>query len=413
MPPHTSPPGTAGGPAPSRVRAWLSASGSRTGGSPWHDVRAAGTPLVTAAPHHPDLRSVTFVWRSGAELDGVHLQLNRVTDKSDARKGLMTRVGEDAWALTLLLPATYRGSYTFSEIPRGMLAECLPRLGTRWSGLENHSDPFNTAPRLHGRGTLEASVLALDQAPAQDEWAGSVARPAGHLFCDSRVVAGRERRVRLYLPPVDRSRPLGLLVVTDAEVWLDRMGLLGAIDSATESGRIRPFAVLGIDNLDIPDRIAILGGRSRLVEETARRLIPQVRGDHPGPAWAGRERTVMAGQSLGGVTALMAAITAPDVFGAVLAHSPSMWWTPDARRRPADLTEHGASWVTRRVLADPPADVRVRLGVGSLEGPMVPHVRRLHDGLVSAGVDSELMTYTGGHDLAWWRGALIDGLAAL
>ncbi|WP_170175760.1 alpha/beta hydrolase-fold protein [Propionibacterium australiense] len=360
------------------------------------------------------MRHVTFLWRSDAELDGVHLQLNRVTDKSNAAQGLMTRLsGSDVWSLTLSLPASYRGSYTFSEIPLGTLADCIPLLGTRWSPLENRLDPFNPSPPLYGRGTRQASILALDEAPAQPEWDGTGPRQSGRLVEDRRVVAGQERRVRLYIPAVGNSTPLGLLVITDAEVWLDRMRLPGAIDTAITSSRIRPFAILGIDNLDIPDRIAILGGRTGLVDDIAHHLVPRIRADHPELTWDGRERTVISGQSLGGVTALTAALTAPHVFGTVLAHSPSMWWRPDARRKPADLSERDTSWVTEHVLSAPPADVRVRLGVGSLEGPMVSHVERLHDGLVMAGVDSQLTVYSGGHDLAWWRGALLDDLCEL
>lgn len=55
-------------------------------------------------------------------------------------------------------------------------------------------------------------------------------------------------------------------------------------------------------------------------------------------------------------------------------------------------------------------DVNIRLGIGSLEGSMVSHVKNLHKMLRAAGMKSELSIYTGGHDYAWWRGAIIDGL---
>ncbi|HFX4501694.1 alpha/beta hydrolase-fold protein, partial [Escherichia coli] len=51
--------------------------------------------------------------------------------------------------------------------------------------------------------------------------------------------------------------------------------------------------------------------------------------------------------------------------------------------------------------------------VGSLEGSTVPHVQQLHQRLITAGVESHCAIYTGGHDYAWWRGALIDGIGLL
>ncbi|KJT52188.1 Trilactone hydrolase IroD, partial [Salmonella enterica subsp. enterica serovar Heidelberg str. RI-11-013343] len=53
------------------------------------------------------------------------------------------------------------------------------------------------------------------------------------------------------------------------------------------------------------------------------------------------------------------------------------------------------------------------LCVGSLEGSTVPQVKQLHEKLRAAGVESHCNVYTGGHDYAWWRGALIDGLRLL
>lgn len=95
-----------------------------------------------------------------------------------------------------------------------------------------------------------------------------------------------------------------------------------AIDAAIRSGRIAPVAVLGVDNINARERVAILGGRRELVLDIAERLLPTIRAEHPARLWADRTQTVLAGQSLGGVTALMAARHAPESFGLVLSHSP-------------------------------------------------------------------------------------------
>lgn len=52
----------------------------------------------------------------------------------------------------------------------------------------------------------------------------------------------------------------------------------------------------------------------------------------------------------------------------------------------------------------------VRGIAGRFDGPQV---KQLHEKLRAAGVESHCSVYTGGHDYAWWRGALIDGLRLL
>ena len=117
-------------------------------------------------------------------------------------------------------------------------------------------------------------MLALDKAPAQSEWRGG--SPSGQLLTSARTLAGESRRVRLYLPDVDVSQPLGLVVLPDGETWFDHLGVCAAIDAAINNGRIVPVAVLGIDNIDEHERTAILGGRSELIKDIAGQLLPTI-----------------------------------------------------------------------------------------------------------------------------------------
>lgn len=92
--------------------------------------------------------------------------------------------------------------------------------------------------------------------------------------------------MRLYLPDVPVVQPLGLLVLTDGEIWFDHLGVSAAIDAAIRSGRIAPVAVLGIDNINAGERVAILGGRRELVLDIAERLLPTLRAKYPERQWA-------------------------------------------------------------------------------------------------------------------------------
>ncbi|EAS8652556.1 esterase family protein [Salmonella enterica] len=396
-----------------RLRRQLAAGSQVDASHFWREANSLALPLVTAINGADDEREVTFLWRAASPLRGVYVRLNRVTDKDNVAKGMMTQLPTtDIWHLTLRLPASYCGSYTMVEIPPETPGETVLQLGSRFASLVGKADPLNSAPGINVRGNAQESVLALDHAPAQEEWSGCRAY-AGQLFTSEHRLAGQRRRVRLYLPDVPVVQPLGLLVLTDGEIWFDHLGVSAAIDAAIRSGRIAPVAVLGIDNINAPERIAILGGRRELVLDIAERLLPALRAKYPERRWADRTQTVLAGQSLGGVTALMAARHAPESFGLVLSHSPSMWWTPDNCNRPDHFSAEERSWVSEHVLSAPSPAVRMHLCVGSLEGSTVPQVKQLHEKLRAAGVESHYSVYTGGHDYAWWRGALIDGLRLL
>jgi predicted alpha/beta superfamily hydrolase len=77
-----------------------------------------------------------------------------------------------------------------------------------------------------------------------------------------------------------------------------------------------------------------------------------------------RERTGIAGSSLGGVASLHAVCTRPETFGFAGVFSPAFWWTGDDRW--FDLVERTAS-----------PNVRIYIDVGDSE---VPEARRYVDG---------------------------------
>lgn len=59
----------------------------------------------------------------------------------------------------------------------------------------------------------------------------------------------------------------------------------------------------------------------------------------------------------------MGARYAPETFGLVLSHSPSMWWTPERTSRPGLFSETDTSWVSEHLLSAPPQGVRISLCV--------------------------------------------------
>ncbi|GAA2342084.1 alpha/beta hydrolase-fold protein [Streptomyces kunmingensis] len=378
----------------------------------WRELAQEGAPLVEPVPGAPQERLVTVVWREDRPVAGVYLLANRVTDKHRARRGMMRRLdGTDVWYVSLRLPLGLRCGYRIH--PFGPddphLTPDGPRSGSSRGLPDDRMDPFNR----HADGPF-GSLIELDGAPSLTEWTEAAApSPAGRTDAfDFTAADGTGYRVRRFVPDTGPSAGagLGLLVVFDGEQWFDRYGITGAVTSAVAAGRIPPLAVLGIEaGADPAARMRQLGASTPFIDMLTDELLPAVTAELPG--WAGPRRTVLCGQSLGGLTALATALRRPAAFGTVLAHSASTWWRPGMTGRPQAAADGSETWLYEQASAAPVGDVRVRVDVGCNEGTMVDDLHRLHKLMEARGFDISLNVYTGGHDHSCWAAALIDGLA--
>ncbi|WP_166974865.1 enterochelin esterase domain-containing protein [Brevibacterium atlanticum] len=409
----------------------------------WDQIALTGTPLVDPCPSDPALRDVTFVYRStDVRVRSVRLAANRVTDKDQQAAGIMSRVpGTGIWGVTLTLPADLRCSYGFSP----SYQEVAPPLGgPSRPGPPVLVDPFNPDPPLtrpdqpgDGEGSSvfsgplapDHSVWLLDGTrgagvPAtNDEVTGTLAVAGGpHLSEEpgvrraaptlmvsaDREIDGKTCPVRVSLPT---SPPAGLLVLFDGRQWFDHLRVAQAVEAAGLPGLI----IIGLGTYSTVERTHTLAGNHQFLRSVAADLVPEIEAEAAvwGSALPADARRIIGGQSLGGLSALLMAQTCPGAFDAVLAHSPSLWWSPGGTATPADLASIvGDDWTTRRFL-EPGVGAGTRefhLAVGHREGLMVDRARRLTEVLDSRGFATSLSVYTGGHDFACWRGELIDGL---
>lgn len=387
----------------------------------WSEVESLGTPLVEELEGEPAHRVVTFLWRGHRATRQVLLSANRIVDRDHLAGSLLQRVpGTDVWHLGLRLRADHRGSYRMAadispKEPPGDPAGLQQRL--RALSAYAAPDPLNRRSVPTRWHAADSSVFALPQAPAQP-WAGRHGTvPAGrverHRVATSALDGDRDTWV--YLPPGhDRgdTTPLPVLVLCDGDMWFGRLELGHTLDALIADGSLPPLAVLAPDAVDSRTRWLELGGRDTFVAFLADELLPWAAGRWP--LTTHPRQTVVAGQSLGGVTALHAGHLRPERFGNVLAQSSSLWWRPGlpppGRAKPP---VYGIPWLVGRYAQAEPRPVTVHLDVGLHEGVMVDHHRVLSDALRSAGYRVTYDEFNGGHDYACWHGALADGLVRL
>lgn len=407
------------------VRDGTGAGGDAAGGDGalaafWHHADEVGTPLVEPAPDSADERLVTFVAREADPGKDVVLLANRVTEPDAYQDSVLRALpGTDLRHLTLRVRSDWRASYALGSPPdelperaatfveRSLAAgSATPRADLeRWFGAQACAlpDPLHKRAQAWQALVTDGSWVELPDAPPTTVSALPGATP-GRLD-ESRFRSeslDSERSVWTYTSAAGRGD--WLLVLTDGEDWV-RNGLMNAVlDAPIATGMLPPLTAVLIDSIDVPTRIRELACSPAFVDALDEELLPRLAAE--GLDFA-PERTIIAGASLGGLTAAYAALRAPHRFGNAYSQSGSFWW-PTTQA----LGEEPA-WLNRCFAHTERLPVKFRLEVGLHERGMLQHTRHLRDVLMAKGYDLSYLEFNGGHDRLWWAASLAEGLAAL
>lgn len=377
----------------------------------WRDVEATGAPLIELADE-PDHRLVTFVWRDRTGDTRNVLVLWGPAPYWDVASNAFERLADtDLWFKTYRVRSDHRGRYILS--PNDPLTP-LAKEGTAeaWERYKRFiPDPLNPREYVQPRNPFDAasidrrySLLELEDAPEQ-RWAEPRdGVPTGmleqHTF-PSRIL-DNERPVWVYTPPGYREgEPYPVVVLLDGRNWIEQRPVVPTLDNLLADGLIPPTVAVLVDSLDWATRSRELTCHEPFVESLTTELVPWV--DQRWSVSADPAAWTLDGVSYGGLTALLTGLRRPDVFGNVIAHSPSLWWAPEG--------DSEREWLVREYERQPPTSVRTYLEVGLNEGPaMVPVCRRMREVMTAKGYDLTYVEYNGGHDLNCWRGGFAEAI---
>ena len=389
----------------------------------WQQVTS--TPLLEADPTQEGKYLVTFLWRGAAH--SVLLFVNRLTDEKNLADSYMRRLpGTDTWYLTYRMDGDWRASYCFLPAPTAAQAPWLQgsqvRLRQALDG--GLPDPRNPVTCTNRRGFVQ-SVVSLPLAPAwplgewpvfSDDAAGAGRFDGGGLGAGrgdadaGRLDAGRldvvadldtlGRQIWVYSPaPISRTQSYPVLLVLDGEVWLKRHHLHLALTQLMQAGLIAPAYIVFIDSGGTEQRWQELGD-SDFGGYLSGQLLNWLKAHYaisPKPA----DRVVI-GQSLGALTVLRTLVAYPQLIGAGISQSASLW-------QDVLFNELNALDAT----AMPLAGSRAWIEVGSQEWILAPLQPKAVCQLREAGMQVKDMVYNGGHDYACWRINLASALMHL
>lgn len=364
----------------------------------------------------PRYRQVTFTWADPdpqRPAQDVLLRLHTLTDKARADRDLspflMDR-DDGQWSLTMRLRADFRGTYQFCPSDTPLRGRTFPEseeeewLALFGRGVADPANPLTFGAIWANPGPT--SLLELPDALPQPWIHRRPGTPTGetteHVLTSE--ILTKPRKVWIYTPAgfADVAEP-SVAVLIDGDDWY--RDFPSTLDNLTALELIPPTVVVMIDAID---------GETRMKELTAHEAYVRFLVDEVMP-WAEKNwritrdpgRTVIAGQSLGGLLSAYAGLHAAHRFGLVLSQSGSFWWPGGSE------FDVEAGVITRQFVHSPAQPIRVWMEAGLIEWTLRDQNRHLRDVLYAKGYDLTYREFHGGHDNACWRGGLADGLIAL
>ena len=367
---------------------------------------------------------VTFWWRDPAggeetsHVRRVWIYITGVTDHHQkAQPQSLERIaGTDVWCWKTTIEAGWRGSYCLipsesdTDFPAEVFTATPPdrtALREGWRKLLPRAiaDPLNPQSWRGGRGH-PVSALEMPDAPPQPGWHDTaILFNEPHLLHWHSPRLGNRRRVWVYTTGNSRSAERPLAILLDGQFWAKSMPVWPALAALTESGQLPPAVYLLIDVIDNTHRSEELPCNATFWQAVQEELLPQVREITP---FSDRgDRTVVAGQSFGGLSALYAGLHWPQRFGCVLSQSGSYWWPHRGGDRDGLIIEQLKKGELH------PQGLRIVLEAGVRE----PVIFRANQTLFSLLQQTQQPVFwrqvDGGHDALCWRGGLTAGLITL
>lgn len=391
----------------------------------WSDVGRQGAPLVDEDAGRPDGRLVTFVWRDDGQTVRAQAMAGPVPFPP-SRDDLFERLeGTDVWHRTYRVRQDFRGLYRLVvndalEDPAIATREDLERMDRAAvpDPLNPRTQSWPPSPADPGSPARTLSVLELPDAPPETWYpeGGGAPGPVTEVEFDSRILKNR-RRIWFYHSPAraGESAEPALAIVFDGHVWANVLPIAPTLDRLRADGRLPPLVVVMVDALEnATTRMRELGLDPGFADFLDQELLPFIE-ERFGRSFAAK-RTVVAGQSLGGLTAAHLGLRRPDLFGNVLSQSGSFWWKCDPMTHPGDTMpdDPQSEQVVRAYQEASRLPRKVWMEVGLYEGGvMLGPNRRLHDTLVAKGCPVRYSEFAGAHDFYHWKGTLAEGLCHL
>lgn len=390
----------------------------------WQEVRKEGTPLIEpidGSSHY----LVTFIWKATGEHRNV-VVTNYGLVSYDPQNNQMEHIpGTDVWYRSFVMPKGLRTAYNIS-IDDPLVRICDYRFEDLAGATfpfnfvldpYNYSETYSIPSSLSLLGYEQTlSMLTLPDAP-NDPWKQVLPTTYTSTLqmkhIPSRLLE-EGRDVYVYCPPgynPNREEPYHLLVTFDGFAFKEKMHGKEMLDYLITQGEMPPVVAIMVCNPEPNSvtRMRDLACNTKFTDFIAKELIPWVQ-----QRWrvtTNRAKTIIAGCSMGGLAASFVALSYPEIFGNVLAQSPSLWWSVNQEK----------NWLITQFAERSCQNVKFYLEAGCLETAktfqngmnFLEVCEAFKDVLLSKGYEVSYEPFAGGHDYFCWESTFAKGVSYL
>lgn len=394
-----------------------------------------------AAPYFRNLdqeeTEVLFLWRdkegdeSSSSTAMVILDINCLTDHHSWHPTCLERVsGTELWFAVVTVNNRWRASYAFIPVTESLLPEVAYQQDSSktaqrqwWMQVAPNqiADPLNPLPNFQA-GWGQSSPLHMPEATVQLGWSdwdnnqlqAVSAQQLTNLTWSSKLL-NKQRICTLFAGQLDESmQAKPLVILLDGQKWGSESGTLSVLTALTAQQIIAPANYLLIPIFDSQTRYQELSCSLLFWQAVIDELLPLCH------QYIGEEVTeyLLAGQSLGGLSCLFAALEHPTLFSKVISLSGSFWWPEESRVRdkqksaPSEAAEGGiAQKVSEGIYSAQHLQLYQTVGYG--EQDMILDNDLTSAAIKQSGGQVSYHKVYGGHDWLSWRGELINGLKHL
>lgn len=399
----------------------------------WDKVASMGTPLQIVK--NDQTTDLVFLWRENApasQHSAVYIEINGVINHHDFNAAQLTRYEDsDVFYYVCSTQSSWNGTYALIPVPQEAVQPTYH--GDKQHQIAQHrnwimkrreyhvADPLNKHNLPHTKWGQMHSRIYLDPTVIHHGWEaydqtqpGISAIPQCQTHVYQSELLKQSRRFWTYSTANQSEQPLPLVIILDGEFWVESMPIMSALDYCTLHEQLPPAVYVMIDAISFQQRSEDLTCNPTFWHAVIEEIIPKVNEQYQ--ITTDSSKTVVAGQSFGGLSALYAVLNWPDRFGNAISQSGSFWWPNHSlihNSHQADIIQT----LPETLHIDPDINslnekykLNVYMEVGLREKMMVPLAEHVRDKLLDKNHNVTMQLYDGGHDRLIWREGLIKGL---
>lgn len=379
----------------------------------WQKIAASHTPIVEQI--NDTTSRVIYLWR------GAQHNVRLVGGPSNNHEWLTRLPNTDIWFKEVMVQNDFMGSYSFAvDIQNidGYLSHYCPHLNAELKESREQRmalrksfqlDPYNPqrllpqeVPRLRNE-----NVLALPQAPQfVDPKQYAVRSLQLQTLSLKSNILKNEREIKIYQSPKKAKQSYITAIFFDGHEYAALLNVPKALDILVEQGKLPPIQAVFIDPINAEIRPKELTPNAEFSQFFQKEFLPWL-DQH---IERDKQKTVLLGSSLGGLSAAYIALENPKEISHVVPLSGSFWWLKDAKDEPngmSNIIRNGKQYTKQSwfISANSYETSHAHNELSILNtSPVVAN------DLKNKGHNVLFKTYTGGHSYALWQVVLQDAL---